>query len=535
MIKKLLNSSWRFYLFQNDNYFYCFDCFTHKIFCINQKLYELLKNNEYRDIKKQYKKFYKQILQAKPFITKEYKENRCFVTINFSNKCNLNCKYCFKNKESTLRDISLSKTSLEEIVKYVKNIYFPDASEYIFSLCYTSESSFDLDKLKYFDYLIGQYEGYLFSHDDLTEENLIKIFEALPKKITEKYSTVQKSLEILNSILMNEKLWEYYDYSNHEYLSEILSKTKNFSVSRTIMVNRQILNFIFSELSLEKKIRYMSMSFMTNATNVTDEYVDFIKSRLDNSIVVSLDGPEHIHNFNRIYHDGTGTYQEVLLGIEKLRNNGIDVIPAAVITPAFPDLNLIVEHFIKLGFKDIYFNLARGKKESTCFSFDSINQLINSIKIIYEEIFLDFKRNKISDKLKILKSSILFAYLRSIYYRNYVTNRCKWGKSLVIDAKGDIYHCDSTIGHEKDCLGNYTENKSKKALFIHPNVNDNPKCQKCYAKYLCGGTCYAEQIFNNEQNELIECYFHKELINESMNLYVRLKNESLLEEFMKTL
>lgn len=532
MNNRLLDNSWRFHFFQIDNGYYCFDCFTHTIYSLNTNLYESLINQKYKDIKRNYSKFYKQILKASPFTINDFQDDKCYVTINFSNKCNLNCKYCFRKKE---HGNSIQNQSLEGIIKYVKNIYYPDASQYIFSLCYTSESSLELDKLKYFDFLIGQYEGYLFSPEEEIENDIVTILNKLPQNITEKYSNSKNPFTIINDILIHEKLWEIYDYSNHEYLSSILSQTKKLSTSKRIMVNRQILNYIFQKLSPEKKIRYMSMSYMTNATKITDEYIDFIKSRLENSIYVSLDGPEDIHNSNRIYHNGLGTYQDVIKGIEKLQNNGINVIPSAVITPAFPDLNIIIEHFIKLGFKDISFNLARGKNEITCFSVDSINKLIDSIKLIYEEILINFSNGIISDKLIILKKSVLFAYLRSIYYRKYLTNRCKWGRSLVIDNNGDIYHCDSTIGYEKDCLGNYADKIKKQDLFKQPNVNDTPKCKHCYAKYLCGGTCYAEQIFNNEQNIFIECYYHKQLINESFKIFTRLKKSSLLDKFIEIL
>lgn len=230
-----------------------------------------------------------------------------------------------------------------------------------------------------------------------------------------------------------------------------------------------------------------------------------------------------------------GTYNDVMAGIEKLRNNGINVIPSTVITPSFPELNVIVEHFIKLGFKDVYFNLARGKNKITGFSIDSINELIVSIKVIYEEIFLDFKENKISDKLIILRNSIIFAYLRNIYYKNYVTNRCKWGKSLVIDSNGNFYHCDSTIGYEKYYMGHYKDGKSLNKLQKIPNILKSKECKMCYAKFLCGGTCYAEKIMGNKRNENIECYFQKGLINENLHLYALLYKNSLLESFIKEL
>lgn len=58
-------------------------------------------------------------------------------------------------------------------------------------------------------------------------------------------------------------------------------------------------------------------------------------------------------------------------------------------------------------------------------------------------------------------------------------------------------------------------------------------CKNCFAEYLCGGTCFAEKVFHNEQNQEMECYYHMELIKENLILYAKLFNNKLLDEFMK--
>ena len=42
-------------------------------------------------------------------------------------------------------------------------------------------------------------------------------------------------------------------------------------------------------------------------------------------------------------------------------------------------------------------------------------------------------------------------------------------------------------------------------------------------------------IYGNKQNEDTECYFKKELINENMNLYAKLYEASLLDDFIKVI
>lgn len=73
-----------------------------------------------------------------------------------------------------------------------------------------------------------------------------------------------------------------------------------------------------------------------------------------------------------------------------------------------------------------------------------------------------------------------------------------------------------------DKLGNFRDHKPIKKIL---KAGDKPKkenCKNCYAKYLCGGTCYADIILKNR-------------INENIRLYVKLKNLSLLDKFMKVL
>lgn len=62
----------------------------------------------------------------------------------------------------------------------------PEAKQYIFSLCYTGESSLQLKKLIAFDGLIAKYEGYLFSKNEISENVAFQILKELPVQVTQK-------------------------------------------------------------------------------------------------------------------------------------------------------------------------------------------------------------------------------------------------------------------------------------------------------------------------------------------------------------
>jgi radical SAM protein with 4Fe4S-binding SPASM domain len=523
------NINWRFHFFIVNNKNYCFDCNTHRIISINNKLQKIIENKNYDSLKSQYSEFYKTIFIKKKFQIIKKKEENCCVTINFSNTCNLNCSYCYRDK----KDISkLTIEELEDILLYVHNIYMPDAKQYIFSLGFTSESSLNIEYLIAFDKLIGKYEGYLFSDKIFINLSPTVLLERIPDNITNKYNKILNPIEKLNQILINEELWKVYDFSNNQYLFYALNKTKKLSYSKKIMVNRQILNDTFPEFDLKEDIRYFSMSFMTNGTNVTDEYIMFLKSILMDEIYVSIDGPEYIHDLSRKYPNGKGSFSDTLNGIKKLQKSGINVIGSIVITPQNLELDKIALYLLENGITQISFNLARGNIECNKFSKKDIEIFINSIKKLYETIFVELNQENYTPILFLLKKTMIFEAIKFLYYRKYKTARCHWGQDIVIDSKGYLYHCNSTINNKKDCIGHYKDELTSDEINYTPFVDGNPRCKKCYVKYLCGGTCYAEIINGTKTNIDMECYFRKSLINEELIFYTKLYENNLLEKFI---
>lgn len=63
-----------------------------------------------------------------------------------------------------------------------------------------------------------------------------------------------------------------------------------------------------------------AIGLQTNGLLITEEILD-ICSETRTTISVSLDGPRHIHDRHRVGHQGQGTYDRVLQGIDLLRNH----------------------------------------------------------------------------------------------------------------------------------------------------------------------------------------------------------------------
>lgn len=68
----------------------------------------------------------------------------------------------------------------------------------------------------------------------------------------------------------------------------------------------------------KQKGKKITNFLQTNATLITSEWIDFFKEN-DFLIGVSLDGPREFHDQVRCYHTGKGSYEEVMRGINLLR------------------------------------------------------------------------------------------------------------------------------------------------------------------------------------------------------------------------
>jgi sulfatase maturation enzyme AslB (radical SAM superfamily) len=66
-----------------------------------------------------------------------------------------------------------------------------------------------------------------------------------------------------------------------------------------------------------KIVKYRTV---TNATMITDEFIEFAK-KYDVAVCVSLDGDEEMTNQTRVYADGKGAFSEIIKGVHKLKQD----------------------------------------------------------------------------------------------------------------------------------------------------------------------------------------------------------------------
>lgn len=529
MRKKIIFSN--LFCFTTNERYYLFNAFTNTIYRITEGVWNLLQSNcnEIRNYPKSMRKLIKETMLKKKRVFVEPKQEVALVTINPSTKCNLNCEYCFRNKNSTK---NLTKQDLYNIVKYTKEKYMPDAKEYSFSLCLTSESTLELELLEYFDKLIAENEGYLFSPESFIKDP-IELFKVLPESIKEKYKNSNQSMiSVLNKILMNEKLYLLFE-NNNSYIKSVLSFSTILSTAITTRLNRIILMEKFPYLIKQESVKYMSMFFMTNATLISPKIIEFMKSVYMQHITLSIDGNENSNDINRKTLNNKGSYKAVEKGIKLLKDNNFIVNASVVLNIYNNNFIELCEHLISLGVDTISFNLVRGGC-SCSFSLEQLDKLLTSISQMYELILLE-AINKKFYFTNLLRKSLFFEAIKTIDNNEYQINRCQFGNKISISPEGKIYHCDYLNFNEKDYQGLYTDNISYDKTHVFMLVDNSDICSNCWAKYLCGGTCYAQNIIHNQEIDEIECVFRKKLIEHQIKLISKLYETDSYESFIQTI
>ena len=95
----------------------------------------------------------------------------------------------------------------------------------------------------------------------------------------------------------------------------------------------------------------------TNGVLITQEWCDFFNEH-NYCVGVSIDGPQHIHDYNRKTWGGKGSFKNVMRGFELLEKNGINAGVLSVLSAnSLENPASIYDFFISIGAKWLAFNV----------------------------------------------------------------------------------------------------------------------------------------------------------------------------------
>ncbi len=267
------------------------------------------------------------------------------------------------------------------------------------------------------------------------------------------------------------------------------------------LLNFRVIRHIVEYTEKNKSTHVIEYNVVTNLTLITDEMLSFFEKYHIN-ISTSLDGASEIHDMNRPFKDGTGTYEKVKEGIEKVRKKNLHI--GAIETTTRYSLHHtkeLIGTYKEMGFDSIFVrHLTQLGKAGKYW--DRVGYTAPEFIAFYEEIIDEMiELNKKGTIIREQHASILLKRIMGNRV-NYMELRSPCGGGigqLAYFSDGRVFSCDegrmlAEMGYDafrlgdvyKDTYQSIMENRSCRAVCAASTLESIPSCCDCVYQPYCG-------------------------------------------------
>ena len=268
----------------------------------------------------------------------------------------------------------------------------------------------------------------------------------------------------------------------------------------------------------------------TEKINILDNYGVFLG--------VSIDGSEKIHNSQRVYNDGRGTYDDIVRNLNILYSMEAssrikEPWAMSVITRNTQSLVDLMETCVGLGFKHMQMQLVRLPHSNNLSITGSHTE---TLKKHYKELFshiLSYAANGDYSRIKMIANhnDSFGKLLGRILLRTPVFYRCFAAKNkFAIDANGELFPCDSFCSEKDFSFGSMYSEQSNEAVidkFNNAHIFNREKCLKCWARFICGGDCFYHSYMisgNILDPNPVTCEMNRFFIENAVDILIKLQS-----------
>lgn len=269
------------------------------------------------------------------------------------------------------------------------------------------------------------------------------------------------------------------------------------------LLNFGVIKHIVEYTERKNKDKVIEYNIVSNLTLLTREIAEFIKAH-NIGVSTSIDGDGALHNRNRSYRAGGGTFSDVLKGTELLKEYEIEYGAIQTTTKSsLSQAKSIVDTYVELGLKSVFI---RNLTPLGCAnnSWEEIGYTPESFVKFYKQCFdyiIEINKNGIF--LKEGHASIMLSKILSGTPVNYMELRSPCGAGVGQIAyyyDGNIYTCDegrmlAEMGDDSFKLGTVDNSYDElmncntcKAACIASTLEALPNCCDCVYNPYCG-TC----------------------------------------------
>jgi uncharacterized protein len=262
------------------------------------------------------------------------------------------------------------------------------------------------------------------------------------------------------------------------------------------LVNRPVLRAATdyaAKRGRERGVR-IGFSITTNGTLLTEEDADFFE-RYAFAVTVSLDGVREVHDRQRPFKHGGGTFDRIMerVGPLLVRQRNMQVSVRATVTPGQGKLRESLDDLLTRGFHSVGFApVLRSPDGAGEFGGDELAGLLEAMI----DCGLECERRLLRGE-RYAFSNLMNA-LHEIHRGTHRPYPCGAGAGyLGVSADGELAACHRFVGDEEGRMGNVAEGIDREAQnrwLAERHVHSQSPCGGCWARYLCSGGCHHEVI-----------------------------------------
>lgn len=226
----------------------------------------------------------------------------------------------------------------------------------------------------------------------------------------------------------------------------------------------------------------------TNGTLITKDILEYLKEK-EIYFVLSIDGEKEQHNYNRIYKNGSGSYQNIIEKLSSIFKINPYVIAVSVITPE-------TTKYLSVGVKTLFNKGFLYVLQTLDYSAKWEKKHIKVLKKQYSEL-TEFYYNNIINNNKIYYSPFderIKTWAQKPYEKGDLCDLAN--TQIAIAPSGRIYPCVQFIGsddeaHRHNSIGDVFSGfiQYKRRYFIEQNYLDKESCMGCVLNGRCATYC----------------------------------------------
>jgi uncharacterized protein len=246
-----------------------------------------------------------------------------------------------------------------------------------------------------------------------------------------------------------------------------------------------------AEAAASRAGKAVRFSLTTNGTRFTPEALHLLR-RHRVSVSLSIDGPPDVHDENRRYAAGGGTYADVVAGLALLRGHGAPRPAARVtLTPSqWSRVPEVLDHLLGLGFAEVGIAPASPVTAALLPTPAEEDALLSGFAALADRFVSEARQDRV------LPFSNLLDLLARLHRGDAKDVACGAGLGyLALDAGGRFFLCHRLAGEETFRLGDLergVDHARARECLSELAARRELDCAVCWARTLCAGGCHYE-------------------------------------------